>query len=124
MLLVSRSIASLVTLRTLFFVQKTKCIVLKLEDIKKDAQIRGVHVQEEAGYNAWVKAALQSLKRYARSRDRDRMSKEAIYMSRKMSNRLAQHNEDSRSYLQDAESNKATFLRRTQEQGERFNPRR
>ncbi len=77
--------------------------------------------EEEAGDNAWVKASLQALKRYARNRDRDRMSKEAIYMSRKMSHRLAEHDEDSRTYLQDAESSKAAYLRKKREQGKRMN---
>jgi Ca-activated chloride channel family protein len=35
----------------------------------------------EAGDNAWLKASLTSLKRYAKSRDRERMSKEARYSS-------------------------------------------
>jgi|TARA_R110002072_G_scaffold296172_2_gene467750 Ca-activated chloride channel family protein len=76
--------------------------------------------EEEAGDNAWVKEALQTLKRYARRRDRDRMSKEALYMSRKMSHRLAEHDEDYRSYSVSAESSKAEYLRKKREQGKRM----
>lgn len=79
--------------------------------------------EEEAGDNAWVKEALQTLKRYARRRDRDRMSKEAIYMSRKMSHRLAEHDEDYRSYSLDLESSKAGYLRKKREQGKRMDRR-
>ncbi len=79
--------------------------------------------EEEAGDNAWVKESLQTLKRYARSRDRERMSKEAIYASRKMSNRLAEHNEDSRTYFQEVESSKAGYLRKKREQGKRMGRR-
>lgn len=76
--------------------------------------------EEEAGDNAWVKESLQTLKRYARRRDRERMSKEAMYMSRKMSHRLAEHDEDSRTYFQDVESSKAGYLRKKREQGKRM----
>ena len=71
--------------------------------------------EEEAGDNAWVKEALQILKRYARSRGR--MSKEAIYMSRKMGHRLAEHDENARSYDHDIESSEIGYLRKKREQG-------
>jgi Ca-activated chloride channel family protein len=76
--------------------------------------------EEEAGDNAWVRVALQTLKGYAQRRDQARMSKEAMYMSRKMNNRLAEHDEDSRTYLLDVESSKAGYLRKKQEQGKRM----
>jgi Ca-activated chloride channel family protein len=76
--------------------------------------------EREAGDNAWVKASLRSLKRYARQRDRDRMSKEAYYSARKMTHRLAERDEDSRRYHEDDEADKAAFLRKKMEQGKRF----
>ena len=79
--------------------------------------------EAEAGDNAWVKESLESLKRYARGRDRERMSKEAMYMSRKLHRRLAEHDENARDYLQDVESAKAGYLRRKREQGKRMDRR-
>jgi hypothetical protein len=74
----------------------------------------------EAGSNAWVQASLASLRRYARRRDRERMSKEAFYSSRKMTHRLAERDEDSRRYAQDEEALKAGYLRKKGEQGKRL----
>lgn len=45
-------------------------------------------------------------------------------MSRKMSNRLAEHDEDYRSYSVDRESTKAGYLRKKREQGKRLGPSR
>lgn len=68
--------------------------------------------EEEAGNNVWVRSALKTLSRYARRRDRQRMSKEAMYMSRKMSHRLADHDEDSQMYVREMEMDKASFLQK------------
>ncbi len=79
--------------------------------------------ESEAGDNAWVKASLGALKRYARQRDRDRMSKEAFYSARKMTNRLAERDEDARRYHASEEADKAAFLRKKMEQGKRLDDR-
>ncbi|MEH6585205.1 MAG: VWA domain-containing protein [Halioglobus sp.] len=75
----------------------------------------------EAGDNAWLKASLDSIKRYAKSRDSSRMSKEARYSSQKMMNRMASVDEYSKDYTLDQESQKARHLRRKGEQGKRMN---
>jgi Ca-activated chloride channel homolog len=74
----------------------------------------------EAGDNAWLKASLESLKRYAKARDEMRMSKEARYSSRKMLFRVAAVDEVSNDYSADQEIAKPRHLRRKQEQGKRM----
>ena len=74
----------------------------------------------EAGDNAWLKASLESLKRYARARDEARIRKEAHYSSERMMKRIASVDELSLDYSVSMESRKAKHLRRKQEQGKRM----
>ena len=74
----------------------------------------------EAGDNAWVKASLESIKRYALVRDEARMSKEARYSSERMMTRMASVDEISDDYSLFDESQKAKHLRRKGEQGKRM----
>ena len=74
----------------------------------------------EAGDNAWLRASLKSIKRYARARDGVRMGKEAHYSSRKMMNRMASVDESAEEYSLYQESRKAQHLRRKPEQGKRM----
>ena len=43
--------------------------------------------RQKAGDNEWIKASLNSLERYARQREIESFSKEAMYKSEKMSSR-------------------------------------
>ena len=76
--------------------------------------------EQEARDNAWVRASLKPLRRYAREQDRQRMSKEAFYSARKMMQRLAEKDEDTSQYLEAEEAKKAAFLRKKMEQGKRL----
>ena len=74
----------------------------------------------EAGGNAWLKASLESIKRYALARDEARMSKEARYSSKRMMTRMASVDELSCDYSLFDEAQKPKHLRRKGEQGKRM----
>ncbi|MDA8752733.1 hypothetical protein N9M39_01085, partial [Halieaceae bacterium] len=74
----------------------------------------------EAGDNAWLKASLVSIKRYATARGEARMSKEARYSSKRMMTRMASVDEISNDYSLFDEARKAKHLRRKGEQGKRM----
>jgi Ca-activated chloride channel family protein len=84
-----------------------------VEELIKQAEL-------EAGDNAWLKASLVSIKRYATARDEARMSKEARYSSKRMMTRMASVDEISNDYSLFDEARKAKHLRRKGEQGKRM----
>lgn len=79
-----------------------------------------VELKEMGKTHEWINAAVTSLERYARTRERTRFSKEASYKSDKMRYRLADRSEHRSEYNQGSESSKPSFLRRKPEQGIRF----
>jgi Ca-activated chloride channel homolog len=76
-------------------------------------------LQEIGSDNAWVKASLQVLSGYQRSRDAQAFAKEAYYKAHRMNTRIAHASESSESWSLEEESSKARFLRKKMEQGKR-----
>jgi len=75
-------------------------------------------LRELAGTHPWLRAAVQRLEGYARTRERESFSKEAQYSSTRMRSRLTGSDESNWSEAQ--ESGKASYLRRKGEQGKRL----
>ena len=73
--------------------------------------------RQKAGDNEWIKASLNSLERYARQREIQSFSKEAMYKSEKMRSRKVSRAE-SRSNLSH-DSDMASYLQRKLEQGKK-----
>ena len=73
--------------------------------------------RQKAGDNEWIKASLNSLERYARQREIESFSKEAMYKSEKMRSRKVSRAE-SRSNLSH-DSDMASYLQRKLEQGKK-----
>ncbi len=69
--------------------------------------------------NAWLSASVAQLEAYARRRETQRFSKEALYKAGKMRSRLAELNEGP-AWSADMEQAKRSYLRRKPEQGKRL----
>ena len=74
----------------------------------------------EAENNPWLKGVVESLQRYAAMRQEEAMSKEALYSSHRMRNRVTARDEVVSSYASEHEAEQASFLRRKLEQGKRM----
>lgn len=70
--------------------------------------------------NPWLTASLAQLEEYARGRETQRFSKEALYKAGKMRNRLAAGDEGA-AWSLSLEQSKPSYLRRKPEQGKRLN---
>jgi Ca-activated chloride channel family protein len=76
-------------------------------------------LRKEVAHSPWLAVTISELERYARERETDSFSKEALYSAQKMRTRLAEKNEIV-SWSFSAETDKSSFLRRKSEQGKRF----
>ena len=77
--------------------------------------------RKEAKDNQWLNSVIDSIEVYAKKRQQENFSKEAMYSSEKMNKRLVSDDELNMSYDIDFESGKHTYLRRKSERGKRFN---
>ena len=68
--------------------------------------------RREAKGNEWLNSVIDRLEVYAKDRQRENFSKEALYSSEKMNKRLVSDDELNMSYDIDFESGKHTYLRR------------
>jgi Ca-activated chloride channel family protein len=73
----------------------------------------------ESKDNPWLLATVEELEKYAKRRETENFSKEAMYKSRAMRSRLAAR-EESSEWSASLEQAKPMFLRRKTEQGRRF----
>jgi Ca-activated chloride channel family protein len=73
--------------------------------------------------NPWVEQSIESIERYAKQRDQARMTKEALYSARKLTDRMVSASEDAAGYDESEESHKAMYLRKKKEQGKRMDKR-
>jgi Ca-activated chloride channel homolog len=72
-----------------------------------------------AKHSPWLLTSVEELERYAKRRETERFSKEALYKAGKMRSRLAELNEGA-AWCEEMEASKRSFLRRKSEQGRRF----
>ena len=77
--------------------------------------------RKEAKDNQWLNSVVYSIEVYAKKRQQENFSKEALYSSEKMNKRLVSDDELNMSYDIDFESDKHSYLRRKTERGKRFN---
>ena len=77
--------------------------------------------RKEAKDNQWLNSVVDSIEVYAKKRQQENFSKEALYSSEKMNKRLVSDDELNMSYDIDFESDKHSYLRRKTERGKRFN---
>jgi len=75
-----------------------------------------LEARRKAGDNDWIKGSLDSLERYARERQVESFSKEAMYKSEKMSSRKVARDE---SFNPSMDSEMASYLQRKLEQGKK-----
>ena len=106
---------------------QTRLLELEAARIQREARIAArqrdwrrvdallFEARQKAGDNEWIKASLNSLERYARQREIESFSKEAMYKSEKMSSRKVSRAESRSDLSYDAEM--ASFLQRKLEQG-------
>lgn len=76
--------------------------------------------RREAKGNEWLNSVIDRLEVYAKERQRENFSKEALYSSEKMNKRLVSKDELDMNYSIDLESSKNAYLRRKVERGKRF----
>ena len=76
--------------------------------------------RREAKGNEWLNSVIDRLEVYAKDRQRENFSKEALYSSDKMNKRLVSNDELDMHYSIDLESSKNAYLRRKVERGKRF----
>ena len=76
--------------------------------------------RREAKGNEWLNSVIDRLEVYAKDRQRQNFSKEALYSSDKMNKRLVSDDEINMNYSIDLESSKNAYLRRKVERGKRF----
>ncbi|MDB2388350.1 VWA domain-containing protein [Alphaproteobacteria bacterium] len=76
--------------------------------------------RREAKGNEWLNSVIDRLEVYAKQRQRENFSKEALYSSDKMNKRLVSNDELNMNYSTDLESSKNAYLRRKVERGKRF----
>ncbi len=76
-------------------------------------------LRAEAVQHPWIAASVKQLELYARRRETQRFSKEALYKANNLRSRLSSP-EESQDWSLDEEAKRASFLRRKREQGRRF----
>ena len=76
--------------------------------------------RREAKGNEWLNSVIDRLEVYAKDRQRENFSKEALYSSDKMNKRLVSNDELDMHYSIGLESSKNAYLRRKVERGKRF----
>ena len=76
--------------------------------------------RREAKDNEWLNSVIDRLETYAKDRQSENFSKEALYSSEKMNKRLVSDDELNMNYSLDLESSKNAYLRRKVERGKRF----
>ncbi len=76
--------------------------------------------RREAKDNEWLNSVIDRLETYAKDRQSENFSKEALYSSDKMNKRLVSDDEINMNYSIDLESSKNAYLRRKVERGKRF----
>ena len=76
--------------------------------------------RKEAKDNEWLNSVIDSIEVYAKKRQQENFSKEAMYSAEKMNKRLVSDDEINMSYDINFESEKQSYLRRKTERGKRF----
>ena len=76
--------------------------------------------RREAQDNEWLNSIIDRLETYAKNRQQENFSKEALYSSEKMNKRLVSEDELNMNYSLDLEASKNSYLRRKVERGKRF----
>ena len=76
--------------------------------------------KDEAADNAWIQGSLSALENYARRRETEAFSKEALYASDKFESRLQSSEESFAFYDTVEELNKKMYLRRKMERGKKM----
>ncbi|WP_137113368.1 VWA domain-containing protein [Mesorhizobium sp. GR13] len=82
-----------------------------------------VELRDLSQQSEWLAASVRELERYASSRHTEHFSKEAMYKSQRMRQRLAAQSEESAAWNLRAELLQPMFLRRKQEQGRKSDNR-
>ena len=76
--------------------------------------------RKEAKDNEWLNSVIDSIEVYAKNKQQQQFTKEAMYSSEKMQKRMVSNDELNMSYNYDVENEKASYLRRKIERGKRF----
>ena len=76
--------------------------------------------RKEAKNNEWLNSVIDSIEVYAKNKQQQQFSKEAMYSSEKMQKRMVSDDELNMSYNYDVENEKQAYLRRKTERGKRF----
>ena len=76
--------------------------------------------RKEAKDNEWLNSVIDSIEVYAKNKQQQQFSKEAMYSSEKMQKRMVSNDELNMSYNYDVENEKHAYLRRKTERGKRF----
>ena len=76
--------------------------------------------RKQAKDNEWLNSVIDSIEVYAKNRQQQQFTKEAMYSSEKMQKRMVSNDELNMSYNYDVENEKASYLRRKIERGKRF----
>ena len=76
--------------------------------------------RKEAKDNEWLNSVIDSIEVYAKNKQQQQFSKEAMYSSEKMQKRMVSNDELDMSYNYDVENEKHAYLRRKTERGKRF----
>lgn len=100
-----------------------------LQDDARQAARRGeweevdrimAELRVEAAASPWLAASIDDLESYARSRHRERFSKEAFFKSKAYRSRLASDGEDDMTFALSVEAAKPSYLRRKPQIGKRL----
>lgn len=76
--------------------------------------------RKEAKGNEWLNSVINSIEVYAKKKQQQQFSKEAMYSSEKMQKRMVSNDELNMSYDYNIENEKASYLRRKIERGKKF----
>lgn len=76
--------------------------------------------RKEAKDNQWLNSVIDSIEVYAKNKQQQQFSKEAMYSSEKMQKRMVSDDELNMSYDYNVENEKQAYLRRKTERGKRF----
>ena len=76
--------------------------------------------RKEAKDNEWLNSVIDSIEVYAKNKQQQQFSKEAMYSSEKMQKRMVSNDELNMSYDYNVENEKHAYLRRKTERGKRF----
>ena len=107
----------------------TEILVAKIQERARVAAQRGdwntvTHLldeaKKEANGNEWLNSVINSIEVYAKNKQQQQFTKEAMYSSEKMQKRMVSNDELNMSYNYDVENEKASYLRRKIERGKRF----